>query len=71
MEICSECMSSSLLYVVLNIFPHTGNLQQTTLKTANQKYRKSLQMMIELLNRVVANGKLAHYEQFSIFHIVF
>ena len=29
-----------------NPFPHTGNLRQTTLKTARQKYGKSLQMMI-------------------------
>ena len=29
-----------------NPFPHTGNLQQTTLKIAKQKYGKSPQMMI-------------------------
>ena len=43
-------------------------MQQTTLKTARQKYGKSLETMIIVsVNRVeniVANGEIAHYEQF-------
>ena len=57
-----------------NTFPHTTNLQQMTLKTSEQKYEPSPLITIYLLNRVeniVANGKVAHHEQFHLCHNVF
>ena len=35
-----------------NPFPHTTNLQQTTMNTSGQKYEKYLNMKVYLLNRV-------------------
>ena len=52
---------------IVQPFPHTINLQQTTLKLSRPKTQKSLQMIVKLLNRVeiiVANGEIAHHEQF-------
>ena len=46
-----------------NPFPHTTNVQQTTLKIFGQKYGNSLKVL--LLNGVknnVAKGEIAHYE---------
>ena len=39
----------------INPFPHTTNLQQTTLKMSWQKFEKFQRMRVELLNRVENN----------------
>ena len=44
----------------LNPFPHTTNLQQTSLKTFRQIYIYSLQMKEQLWNNVVAKGEIDH-----------
>ena len=54
---------------MLNPFPHTTNLQQTTLKTSKQKDSEYYIMKELLLNRVkiiVANGEIANYEHLII-----
>ena len=54
----------------LNPFPHTKDIQQTTLKLSMQNYRNSLYMKVFRLNRVeniMANDEIAHNEQFSSF----
>ena len=52
-----------------NPFPHTTNLQQTTLKTQCHKAEKSSVKIAKLLNKVkniVAKGEIARFEQFLI-----
>ena len=40
-SIMGEC-GCILTVIIVNPFPHTANLQQTTLKTSKQQYEKSL-----------------------------
>ena len=57
----SRCYKKWFQSSLLNLFPHTTNLQQTTLKTFSPKYENSLFMKEWLLNKVkyiVANGEL-------------
>ena len=49
------------------MWPHATNLQQITLKTVQQNYVRSLKMTVKILNgveNIVANGEIAHHEQF-------
>ena len=56
-------------FIILNPFPHTTNLQQTTLKTYLQKPEKQPKKISQLLNKVeniVAKGEIAHQQQFHL-----
>ena len=58
--------SSHYMLWYINPFPHTTNLQQTTLKTLCQKPEKSLYIKVYLLTKyenIVAKVEIAHFEQ--------
>ena len=60
---------NSFVIIIFQLFAHMINLQQTTLKSTRQQYRKFLLMQEELLHRVeniMAKGEIAKDEQFLL-----
>ena len=62
-------MNNYIVYqLYFNLFPHTTNLHQTTLKTSRQKYRNIIneRRIINEYENIAAKGEIAHNEQFLL-----